>query len=380
MNDAGALITDPVLYEAPNDDNICPAGTDLEGVYVTDPTTDCNIFATCTATSPLGVSLGLTTGQTVEVADAQLCNLAVPKLAQCGPTTNLPNALVTDLRLCNTATDANICPTTAGIDLPGVYVDNPTTQCNIFDTCDFNDPLGEALGLTMGQTVEVADEQLCDLSVPQVEECPDTTELGGVYVNNAATDCNGVDIAKNAEAQCLKCGDLAVFTAVGSPRNTANDLAAIIATAGELRGVPIPPATATNTNIFTVCGDPATAKTEFAARVTSTAVETAFNACLDNAAANIATSSLVQGQAASLQENSFTTNVKPEAEIPSFNTEPQNSDLNSLFENPHVKSLLQNPNLNALLENPDENALLQHPDVKALLEDPDVNALLETQR
>ena len=47
----------------------------------------------------------------------------------------------------------------AGIDLPGVYVDNPATQCNIFDTCDDTTPLGEALGLTTGETVEVADER-----------------------------------------------------------------------------------------------------------------------------------------------------------------------------------------------------------------------------
>ena len=101
--------------------------------------------------------------------------------------------------------------------------------------------------------------------------------------------------------------------------NTSNNAA--VAAAAELRGATAP----TTTNIFTVCGDPATAKAEFAARVTNTAVVTAFNACLDNAAANIASSSLVQGQAASLQENSLTTNVKPEAEIPSFNTESQNT-------------------------------------------------------
>ena len=69
--------------------------------------------------------------------------------------------------------------------------------------------------LPPGQTVEVADTMLCDLTVPEAELCPATTELGGVFVNNTATDC-GVDIAKNAEAQCLKCGDLAIFAANGT--------------------------------------------------------------------------------------------------------------------------------------------------------------------
>ena len=77
-NNAGANVTDLRLCQATNDANLCPALTDLEGVYVEDPTTDCNIFATCLAESPLGVSLGLPPGGSVEVADEQLCQLAVP--------------------------------------------------------------------------------------------------------------------------------------------------------------------------------------------------------------------------------------------------------------------------------------------------------------
>ena len=127
--------------------------------------------------------MGLTTGETVEVADEQLCDLDVPILEQCGPTDNIPNALVTDTRLCNVATAANICRTTAGIDLPGVYVDNPATQCNIFDTCDDTTPLGEALGLTTGETVEVADEQLCDLDVPILEQCGPTDNIPKCFSN-----------------------------------------------------------------------------------------------------------------------------------------------------------------------------------------------------
>ena len=109
---------------------------------------------------------------------------------------------------------------------------------------------------------------------------------------------------------------------------------------------------------------------------------TAFDRCLKNAAVNpgISNSNLsgfqMQASSLPLQENSLTTNVKPEAEIPSLNTEIQNPDLNALLEHPNVKALLENPDLNALLKNPDSNAFIQDPNVKALLESPEVNALL----
>ena len=59
-----------------------------------------------------------------------------------------------------------------------------------------------------------------------------------------------------------------------------------------------------------------------------------------------------QAQISSLQENSLTTNVKSEPEIPTFNAQQENTDLNVLLENPNVKALLENPDLNAMLENP----------------------------
>jgi hypothetical protein len=182
------------------------------------------------------------------------------------------------------------------------------------------------------------------------------------------TDCDfDVSITTNLEAQCLKCGDLSVFAA------TPN-LAAVQGAAGQLRG-------STTANIFTVCDDP-NPRTGFNALITSTAVEEAFDTCLDNAGVNpgngtITTMQVQPSSLQALQENSLTTNVKPETEISSFNSEAQNPDLNALYENPHVKGLLENPNLNALLANPDRNALLEDPSVKALLEDPEVNALLQ---
>src|SRR5215211_7527115 len=157
-NNAGANVTDLRLCEAPNDANICPAGTDLEGVYVTDPATECDIFAICEFDSPLGVSLSLPPGGSIEVADEQLCDLSVPEqidLIQCPAGTNNAGALVTNATLCEAPNDANICP--AATDLEGVYVTDPATECEIFDICPFDSPLGQALNLTAGQTVQVAD-------------------------------------------------------------------------------------------------------------------------------------------------------------------------------------------------------------------------------
>jgi hypothetical protein len=239
-------------------------------------------------------------------------------------------------------------------DLPGVLVEDETTDCDIFATCDADDPLGIALELTGTETVEVADIQLCALEIPEAAD---------------------VSIATNAEAQCLKCADLSVFAVTVDPSNANNILAAESSTAAELRGVP---ATTPPTNIFTVCNDPDTAKRAFDARVTNTGVVNAFNACLDAAAANPGTGD--GDSIASSQENSLTTNIQSEAEIPSVNAEPQNANLNSLLENPDVKALLENPDLNSMLENPDLNSMLENPDVKALLENPEVKALLETQK
>ena len=164
----GKNVTDPLLCEAPNDANVCPALTDLEGVYANNTDTDCNIFATCAFNSPLGISLNLTASQSVEVADAQLCELSVPGVEVCtsGP---MAGAVVTDPLLCEAPNDANVCP--ALTDLEGVYANNTDTDCNIFATCAFNSPLGISLNLTASQSVEVADAQLCELSVPGVEVC-----------------------------------------------------------------------------------------------------------------------------------------------------------------------------------------------------------------
>ena len=40
-------VTNAALCEAPNDENICPELTELEGVYVNNTSDDCDVFATC---------------------------------------------------------------------------------------------------------------------------------------------------------------------------------------------------------------------------------------------------------------------------------------------------------------------------------------------
>ena len=126
---SGAVVTHPLLCQAPNDDNKCPADTDLEGTYVMNPASDCNIFAMCDAGTALGKALGMQ--NEFKVADEVLCDLKVPEeieLFQCigGP---MKDAIVTDEKLCETPNSDNKCP--PNTDLEGTYVMNPQTQCNL---------------------------------------------------------------------------------------------------------------------------------------------------------------------------------------------------------------------------------------------------------
>ena len=244
-------------------------------------------------------------------------------------------------------------------DLPGVLVRTAPDDCNInFDRCAFDTNLGEALGLEETEFVEVADEQLCALEIPEVTTPP---------------------VATNPQAQCIKCADLAVFAGLNdiNPPGTEPESFPQQEASADLRAA---------AGVFTICQETGTDRQDaFDTQVdiTNTAqetlIESAFDSCLDDAP-QPPTVLQTQSSIASSQENSLTTNIKSEAEIPSANTEPQNANLTSLQENPNVKALLQNPDLDSLLENPDVNALLENPDVKALLNDPEVNALLETQK
>ena len=252
---AGAIVTDLSLCQAPNNDNKCPANSDLPGVYVMDPQTQCQIaYDICDASTPLGQALGLGAADTVEVADGTLCFLSVPEavqlfeceaedtlgagalvtdqqlcnalvqeVAQCedGPlqgvfvspedaattctledvVTNCPisvdnpmsGQLVTTVLLCNAPVDAEKCPAQnddlSPTDLPGVYTMMPS-QCNIdYPVCDSTTPLGIALDLGVTEEVEVVDDALCQLAIPQPMECTDS----GFLVNdpqNCPTKCD----------------------------------------------------------------------------------------------------------------------------------------------------------------------------------------------
>ncbi|MDF2736659.1 MAG: hypothetical protein K0S93_515 [Nitrososphaeraceae archaeon] len=315
-------------------------------------------------------------------------------LFTCPPESNpvLVGANVTDLDLCFAATPAVQCE--AGTDLAGVWVNpNSTDTCDLdippfppTFQCDEDDPLSNAvvtdLRLCQFEDIELfecpaegSNPAMVGLNVtalPLCEApnndniCPEDTDLAGVFVNDTATDCD-FDAPITAEAQCLKCADLAGLA--GNSQNDQNLVAAVLI--GN-----------TTHTVFTICDDPATASAEFNASIADSSVAQqdvvtdAFTLCLDNAPTP--PPGLVRNQIASLQENSLTTNVQPQAEIPSLNTESQNQNpnVNSLQENSHVKALLQNPNLKALLENQNQKALLENPNVKALLEDSNVNAQL----
>ena len=234
------------------------------------------------------------------------------------------------------------------------FAATPTEQC----------PSGTTLeGVFVNSTFGL---EACNLNV-----CPTGTDLEGVLVNNTATDCDA-DFPEEFVPDCLKCADLALVNAGGQSQQEAVSIAFI--------------GNAT-TNVFTVCDNTTDARDEFNAIINELLAENEinddqaealifqFDTCLTNAAASHSEGiEAAQAQISSLQENSLTTNVKPEAEIPSLTIEPQNLNLNTLRENPHVKALLEDPRLSVLLKSP--NALRADPNVKALLADPNVQALL----
>ena len=295
-------------------------------------------------------------------------------LFQCDADSNIPLANVTDPRLCDAATPAVQCP--SGTTLAGVWVNQTgLATCNLVIP-----PPVTLFTCVAGPTTnpdlvgaQVTDERLCEAPTsPSI--CPTGTDLAGVFVNRTTTDCDfDVSITTNLESQCLKCADLSGLAGTSgmTPSQVAN---ALIGNA--------------TSNVFTVCDD-ANPRANFTAQLVPgvsagarATVNANFDRCLDNAGINpgngtVTTMGLLPSSVQALQENSLTTNVNPQAGIPSLNSEPQNSDLNALLEHPNVNALLQNPDLNALLANPDANALLANPDVKALLDDSEVNALLK---
>ena len=238
---------------------ICPEDTTLEGHLVT---AGSNLTQICNAASPAVQCPDGSTLQGVWVHpdDIETCNIAIPppiQIFECPADSNLPGANVTDLRLCDAPNDANICP--------------------------------------------------------------DETDLGGVYVNNTATDCDlDIPLAEDLEIQCIKCADLAAGSSGGGqqPEN------ALIGN--------------TTLNVFSVCDDP-DPRPGFA-NITlgfpqgqRVPAQQAFDLCLDNAGVNpgngTSTSQALISSFQTFQESSLTTNVKTEAERPIFSVKTQENSL-----------------------------------------------------
>jgi YVTN family beta-propeller protein len=183
---AGAVVTDLDLCEAPNDNNICGPTTDLAGVYVDDPDTDCDIFETCEPGNPICSALPAGSCP-FDVVDEAICQLDVPEevaLFTCPAGSNLgAGALVTDSDLCNAATPAEQCP--AGTQLENVWVTDATAaNCSVNGLTLLQCPAGTNLAGAV-----VTDPDLCDAAAP-AEACPGGTDLAGVWVVDATTDCD----------------------------------------------------------------------------------------------------------------------------------------------------------------------------------------------
>ncbi|MGD1834862.1 MAG: hypothetical protein ACPKQO_03985 [Nitrososphaeraceae archaeon] len=113
---------------------------------------------------------------------------------KCPFDTTLEGAYVMDLEICDIepGTAAKKCP--KGTDLEGVLV-MKKSQCTIFEECRADSPLGESLGTLV--PVKVADIQLCQLSVPDIDIC-ETGPLAG-FAAASQEVCNNT-ILENVQA------------------------------------------------------------------------------------------------------------------------------------------------------------------------------------
>ena len=161
---------------------VCPPTSDLPGILTNNIDT-CDMFTTCLADSNLGMALG---NQTVKVADPNLCTLDIPEEIQLFLCTGGPmeGAVVTDDDLCEAPNSANVCPTNS--DLPGVYVMDPLTQCNI--------NILESLVICSESGFVVNNSENCPQKCPdgtyimQGMECPPA--IGQLTVNKEIYGCD----------------------------------------------------------------------------------------------------------------------------------------------------------------------------------------------
>ncbi len=357
-----AIVTDQRLCTAAIPAVQCGGATTLEGVWVVPPATTekCNIdFPPPVETFPCDGVSGNNLPPGARVTNIELCRAATPAVqcvsgdlqgvwvhpsqqaAICSidipPTVpcdgvsgnNLPpGAVVTNIELCRAATPAVQC---VSGDLQGVWV-HPSQQAAI---CSIDIPTlvpcDGVSGNNLPPGAVVTNIELCRAATPAVQ-CPapipgvpgSGSDLAGVWVDPAdIQQCNispaDITLERNPQAQCLKCADLAVhFSGNNAEEPIAN---ALIGT--------------TTSNLFTVCQatDPrpgfntlipmgCTGACPTTPPPAPTPVESAFSRCLTNAGNLPGTEPrtgdtvTVPPPSIALQENSLTTNIEPQSEIP----------------------------------------------------------------
>ncbi|MDR4512295.1 MAG: hypothetical protein MRJ93_11400 [Nitrososphaeraceae archaeon] len=215
---------------------------------------------------------------------------------------------------------------TGDVDLPGVIVENAPEDCNIYFTCPGPDqPTDIANPNFFLAGAKVTDPRLCQAATPAVQ-CGDLTDLAGVWVAPGKTEScdieNGDGGVTEAEVQCLKCADLSIWAVEGNAQdNVAN------AFIGD----------DVNDNVFTVCASDEVV-TEFNELIDGipnnqlnangkAAVKGDFDTCISNAEGP--DDAFDQTETLSMTENSLTTNVAPEPEIPTTSSpsDQQTGDL-----------------------------------------------------
>ncbi len=291
----------------------------------------------CTAAIPAVQCGGATTLEGVWVvppATTEKCNIDFPPPVETFPCDGVsgnnlpPGARVTNIELCRAATPAVQC---VSGDLQGVWV-HPSQQAAI---CSIDIPTlvpcDGVSGNNLPPGAVVTNIELCRAATPAVQ-CPapipgvpgSGSDLAGVWVDPAdIQQCNispaDITLERNPQAQCLKCADLAVhFSGNNAEEPIAN---ALIGT--------------TTSNLFTVCQatDPrpgfntlipmgCTGACPTTPPPAPTPVESAFSRCLTNAGNLPGTEPrtgdtvTVPPPSIALQENSLTTNIEPQSEIP----------------------------------------------------------------
>ncbi|MDX1373575.1 MAG: hypothetical protein R3321_13970, partial [Nitrososphaeraceae archaeon] len=116
---------------------------------------------------------------------------------------------------CNDGDNVNFEVCAEGTDLEGVLVQD-VEDCNIFFTCPGQDQQTDIPNPNFFLAgAKVTDPKLCQAATPAVQ-CGPETDLEGVWVAPGKTGSCTIDNGDGiADAECLKCADLATFQAQG---------------------------------------------------------------------------------------------------------------------------------------------------------------------